>query len=89
MIGPSGSGAAGTTSGPQVDDAMLTHIFFLQLGVIGSTMGTRDELGQLVQMLRSTGTRPLVHATMPLEQARDGFAQMIDGEQVGKIVFTL
>lgn len=80
---------AGTTSGPQVDDAMLTHTFFLQLSVIGSTMGTRDELGQLVQMLRSTGTRPLVHATMPLEQARDGFAQMIDGEQVGKIVFTL
>ncbi|GAA8844374.1 zinc-binding dehydrogenase [Helicobacter pylori] len=80
---------AGTTSGPQVDDAMLTHTFFLQLSVIGSTMGTRDELGQLVQMLRSTGTRPLVHATMPIEQARDGFAQMIDGEQVGKIVFTL
>lgn len=80
---------AGTTSGPQVDDAMLTHTFFLQLSVIGSTMGTRDELGQLVQMLRSTSTRPLVHATMPLEQARDGFAQMIDGEQVGKIVFTL
>jgi NADPH:quinone reductase-like Zn-dependent oxidoreductase len=80
---------AGTTSGPQVDDAMLTHTFFLQLSVIGSTMGTRDELGQLVQMLRSTGTRPLVHATMPIEQARYGFAQMIDGEQVGKIVFTL
>lgn len=80
---------SGTTSGPQVDDAMLTHVFFLQLSVIGSTMGTRDELDQLVQLLRSTGARPLVHAEMPLEQARDGFAQMIEGEHVGKIVFTL
>ncbi|WP_114204217.1 zinc-binding dehydrogenase [Janibacter anophelis] len=80
---------SGTTSGPQVDDAMLTHVFFLQLSVIGSTMGTRDELDQLVQLLRSTGARPLVHAEMPLEQAREGFAQMIEGEHVGKIVFTL
>lgn len=80
---------SGTTSGPQVDDAMLTHVFFLQLSVIGSTMGTRDELDQLVQLLRSTGARPLVHAEMPLERARDGFAQMIEGEHVGKIVFTL
>ena len=35
---------SGTTSGPKLDDAMLTNIFFLQLSVIGSTMGTRDEL---------------------------------------------
>ena len=80
---------AGTTSGPKPDDAELTRIFFLQLSVIGSTMGTRDELDALVQMLHSTGTRPLVHAEMPLEQARDGFAQMVDGDHVGKIVFTL
>ncbi|MDN5716690.1 MAG: zinc-binding dehydrogenase [Janibacter sp.] len=80
---------AGTTSGPKPDDAELTRIFFLQLSVIGSTMGTRDELDSLVQMLHSTGTRPLVHAEMPLEQARDGFAQMVDGDHVGKIVFTL
>src|SRR4051795_569251 len=35
---------SGTTSGPQLDDAELTRIFFLQLRVIGSTMGTRTEL---------------------------------------------
>ena len=80
---------SGTTSGPQVDDAMLTHVFFLQLSVIGSTMGTRDELDALVQLLHSTGTRPLVHAELPLERAREGFEQMVAGDQVGKIVFTL
>ena len=80
---------SGTTSGPKPDDAELTRIFFLQLSVIGSTMGTRDELGHLVQLLQSTGTRPLVHAEMSLDAARDGFAQMVEGDHVGKIVFTL
>ena len=37
---------SGTTSGPQLDDAELTRIFFLQLRVIGSTMGTRQRAGQ-------------------------------------------
>ena len=80
---------SGATSGDAPAKAELTKIFFKQLRVIGSTMGTRDELDQLVQLLRSTGARPLVHAEMPLEQARDGFAQMVEGEHVGKIVFTV
>ncbi len=79
---------SGTTSGPDVDDAELTRIFFLQLAVVGSTMGTRDELASLVSLLDATGARPLVDRTLPMEQARDGFAAMADGEQFGKIVFT-
>ena len=43
---------SGTTSGPKLDDAELTRIFFLQLRVIGSTMGTRDELASLVTAAR-------------------------------------
>ena len=79
---------SGTTSGPDVDSAALTRIFFLQLSVIGSTMGTRDELARLVAMLDATGARPLIDRTMPMEQARDGFAAMAAGEVFGKIVFT-
>lgn len=79
----------GHTSGAQPDDAQLTRIFFLQLSVIGSTMGTRDELGDLVRLLESSGTRPLIDRTLPLEQAREGFASMATGDLVGKIVFTL
>src|SRR3954447_10563071 len=79
---------SGTTSGPDLDDAELTRIFFLQLSVIGSTMGTRDELAGLVAMLDATGVRPLIDRTLPMTEARDGFAAMLDGEQFGKIVFT-
>jgi NADPH:quinone reductase-like Zn-dependent oxidoreductase len=79
---------SGTTSGPNLDDAELTRIFFLQLQVIGSTMGTRDELAGLVNLLDASGTRPLVDRTMPMEKARDGFAAMAEGDVFGKIVFT-
>jgi NADPH:quinone reductase-like Zn-dependent oxidoreductase len=64
-------------------------VFFLQLSVIGSTMGTRDQLARLLTFLEQTGVRPLIDRTLPLAQARDGFAAMISGELFGKIVFTV
>ncbi|GAA1998492.1 MULTISPECIES: zinc-binding dehydrogenase [Nocardioides] len=79
---------SGTTSGADLDDAELTRIFFLQLSVVGSTMGTRDELASLVSLLDATGTRPLIDRVLPMEQAADGFAAMAGGDVFGKIVFT-
>ena len=79
---------SGTTSGPDLDDAELTRIFFLQLQVIGSTMGTRAELASLVTLLDASGTRPLVDRVLPMEQAPDAFAAMAGGDVFGKIVLT-
>ncbi len=79
---------SGTTSGPDVEDAGLTRVFFLQLRIVGSTMGNRAELASLVQLLDSTGTKPLVDRVLPMEQAQDGFEAMAQGDLFGKIVFT-
>lgn len=79
---------SGTTSGPNVDDAQLTRIFFLQLSVVGSTMGTRAELASLVRLLDATGARPLIDRVLPMTQAAEGFAAMADGDLFGKVVFT-
>jgi NADPH:quinone reductase-like Zn-dependent oxidoreductase len=79
---------SGATSGPKLDDAELTRIFFLQLRVIGSTMGTRGELEKLVTMLDASGARPLVDRVLPMTEAREGFASMAKGDVFGKIVFT-
>jgi len=78
----------GATSG-SVPPADLTRIFFLQLSVIGSTMGTRDQLARLLTFCEQTGARPLIDRTMPLSQAADGFAAMIGGDLFGKVVFTV
>lgn len=80
---------SGATSGPNPDRTELNRIFFLQLRVQGSTMGTREELRALTEMLDVTGARPLIDRTVPLDQARDGFAAMIDGDLFGKVVFTV
>jgi NADPH:quinone reductase-like Zn-dependent oxidoreductase len=79
---------SGATSGPNPDSTELNRIFFLQLRVIGSTMGTSGELAQLVSFLDATGTKPLIDRTLPLTDAREGFAAMDDGNVFGKIVFT-
>jgi len=80
---------SGATSGPKLDDAMVAHIFFLQLRVIGSTMGTTTELASLVNLMDASGVRPLIDRELPMTQARDGFAAMAEGDLFGKIAFTL
>ncbi|MGI8801187.1 MAG: zinc-binding dehydrogenase [Solirubrobacteraceae bacterium] len=77
---------SGATSG-DAPAAELTRVFFLQLSVVGSTMGTRDELGRLIRFCLERDIRPAVHATMPLADARDGFQSMLAGDIVGKVVF--
>ncbi len=79
---------SGATSGANPSATEQNRIFFLQLRVIGSTMGTRDELARLIRFCELTGVRPLVDTVLPLEQAADGFARMAAGDLVGKIVFT-
>jgi NADPH:quinone reductase-like Zn-dependent oxidoreductase len=80
---------SGATSGAQPDNAELTRIFFLQLRVQGSTMGTREELSALVSLLELSGARPLVDRILPLDRAHEGFAAMVDGDVFGKVVFTV
>jgi NADPH:quinone reductase-like Zn-dependent oxidoreductase len=79
---------SGATSGA-MPPADLARIFFLQLSVTGSTMGTRDQLARLVRFCEQTGVRPLIDRTLPLADARDGFAAMISGDLFGKVVFTV
>ncbi|MCC3277678.1 zinc-binding dehydrogenase [Arthrobacter sp. zg-Y40] len=76
----------GATSGPN-PPADLNRVFFLQLKVLGSTMGTRAELQRLVAFLLATGVRPEIDSVLPLEEAEKGFRKMQDGDVVGKIVF--
>jgi len=77
----------GATSGDNPPKAELTKIFFKPLRVIGSVMGTREELISLVRMLVATGVRPYIDRSLPLADAAAGFAAMITGDHFGKIIF--
>lgn len=77
---------SGATSG-DADRAELHRLFFLQLRIVGSTMGTRDELRNLLAFLDLTGIRPHIGTELPLSDAEQGLKAMLDGDTAGKIVF--
>ncbi len=76
---------SGATSGPQ-PPADLQRLFFLQLRVVGSTMGTRGELEALLRLCEATGLRPLVDEELALSDARRAFERLAGGDVVGKLV---
>jgi len=78
---------SGATTGAD-PSADLNRLFFLQLRVLGSTMGTRDELSGLLSMLAATDVRPQIDEVIPLADARRGFERMGAGDIVGKLVLT-
>ena len=80
---------SGATSGDAPAKAELTKIFFRQLRVIGSTMGTRAELERLAAFVAQHRIEPVIDSVLPLAGAREGFARMAGGEVFGKIVFTV
>ena len=80
---------SGATSGQAPKSAELNRIFFLQLRVQGSTMGTRTELAELMQFMATAGISPHIDSMLPLADARTGFAKLNEGDVFGKIVFTV
>jgi NADPH:quinone reductase-like Zn-dependent oxidoreductase len=76
---------SGATSGPN-PPAELRRVFFRELRIVGSTMGTREELVALVRMLVTTGVRPLIDSVHPLDEAAVAYGRMAAGDVFGKIV---
>lgn len=78
---------SGATGGHQATTD-LRRVFFLQQRIVGSTMGTRDELERLVRLLADTGVRPVIDSVLALEEAEAGFRRLAGGDVFGKIVLT-
>lgn len=79
---------SGATSGAN-PPADLNRVFFLQLSVVGSTMGTLEELQALVALLDRTGVRPVIDRVLPIADASGAFALMNAGEVHGKLVLSM
>ena len=77
----------GATSGAD-PSADLQRLFFLQISVIGSTMGTLDEMRRLIAFCAAAGVKPVVDRTFPLRDGRDGLDQLENGTP-GKLVLTV
>jgi NADPH:quinone reductase-like Zn-dependent oxidoreductase len=76
--------AGATTGDPAAME--IQRLFFLEIAVLGATMGSRQDLEQLLAFLARTGVRPVVDSTVPLARVSDGLARLARGEQFGKVV---
>nr|HMN56669.1 zinc-binding dehydrogenase [Ottowia sp.] len=66
----------------------LQRVFFLQLRILGSTMGTRSELADLLSFCVQAGIHPRIGAELPMTEAAQAFQLMMAGETGGKVVLT-
>ena len=78
---------SGATSGPN-PPADLNRVFFLQLSIVGSTMGSLAQLREVADLMVSTGVRPVIDRVLPMTEARTAFAAMNEGDVRGKLVLT-
>jgi NADPH:quinone reductase-like Zn-dependent oxidoreductase len=78
----------GATTGPN-PPAALHRIWWKQLTIYGSTMGTKADFEGAFDLVKSGRAKPVVDSTFPLSEARAAHERMEAGEQFGKIVLTI
>jgi NADPH:quinone reductase-like Zn-dependent oxidoreductase len=76
---------AGSTSGPD-PSADLQRVFFKELEIVGSTMGTLEELARLVSLVDLSGIHPRIDKVLPLSEVAEGIRALAAGDVLGKIV---
>jgi NADPH:quinone reductase-like Zn-dependent oxidoreductase len=67
----------------------LRAVFFKNLSILGSTMGTLSELIELLRFFDTGQLRPVIDRVLPLEQAPEAQATLERREAFGKIVLTV
>lgn len=75
----------GCTSGPDATTD-LARIFWNQLRILGSTMGTNAQFAEVAALYRAGSLKPVVDSVYRPERAREAFARLESGEQFGKVV---
>ena len=78
----------GATSGPN-PPAALHRIWWKQLTILGSTMGTRADFEGAYELVKSGRARPVVDTVFPLAEARAAHERLDSGEQLGKVVLSI
>ena len=78
----------GATTGPN-PPAALHRIWWKQLSILGSTMGTGEDFAGAYELVASGRARPVVDEVLPLEEIRSAHTRLEAGEQLGKIVLTI
>jgi NADPH:quinone reductase-like Zn-dependent oxidoreductase len=77
------------STGGHLAEIDLRRVFFLQLELLGATMGTRDELADLAAFMADRGIKPVIDSVYPFDKAAEAFARLASGDAFGKVVLDL
>lgn len=75
----------GATTGPEAK-LNLSAVYFKSQSILGSTMGTRDELRTVLALMDRGYFRPIVDRVFPLEEIQEVHRFLETGRQKGKVV---
>jgi len=78
----------GATTGPN-PPAALHRIWWKQLTVLGSTMGTKADFEAAYDLVAAGRVRPVIDSVFPLPEARAAHERLESGDQFGKVVLTI
>lgn len=78
----------GRTAGT-ITQVPTRQLYWKQLSIFGSTMGTRDEFLSLLDFVESRKLKPVIDSVFPLSQVPDAFQRLHDKEHFGKIVIKI
>jgi NADPH:quinone reductase-like Zn-dependent oxidoreductase len=78
----------GATTGAN-PPAALHRVWWKQLSILGSTMGTPEDFRAAMELVVAGRARPVIDAVFPLAEARSAHERLEAGEQLGKIVLRI
>ena len=78
----------GRTAG-NIPDLSTRTLYWKQISIHGTTMGTRDEFLYMLDFVESRKLKPIIDKVYPLEQAEEAMRRMEKGDQFGKIVLKI
>jgi NADPH:quinone reductase-like Zn-dependent oxidoreductase len=68
---------------------MLHRVFWKQLSILGSTMGTREDFAAVYELVASGQARPVIDRVYPIAEVAAAHERLESGDQLGKIVLTI
>ena len=78
----------GVTTGPKTT-VSLQRIYWNQLTVLGSTMGSREDFRAMIAAVDINKIQPVIDSTFPLDHAPDAYQRMQKAQQFGKIILEI
>ncbi len=89
LMNPAGRLVIYGGTGGMINDLSPQRIFWKQLDILGSTMGSPEDFRQMIELVNQYKIKPIISQTFSLDQANEAIALVGSGDQFGKVCITI